>query len=156
LFKPDGRPVKARMLDHLRKTIRALDQRVGYRIYETHSGFRVIITGIQMAPKERAVTKLFEAMNSDPLYAMMCRRQDCYRARLTPKPYRIQQKPIRLVVPYDEGTRSTLGAWVQTYNERSRGFNVCRLVEVIGRDPVDDVIAYHDKRTLGDERSPLA
>ena len=156
LFKPDGRPVKARMLDHLRKTIRTLDQRVGYRIYETHSGFRVIITGIQMAPKERAVTRLFEAMNSDPLYAMMCRRQDCYRARLTPKPYRIQQKPIRLLVPYGEETRSTLGAWVQAYNERSRGFNVCRLVEVIGRDTVDDVIAYHDKRTLGDERSRLA
>jgi hypothetical protein len=45
---------------------------------------------------------------------------------------------------------------VQAYNERSRGFNVCRLVEVIGRDTVDDVIAYHDKRTLGDERSRLA
>jgi hypothetical protein len=156
LFKPDGRPVKVRMMDHLRKTIRTLDLRVGYRIYETHSGFRVIITGIQMAPKERAVTKLFEAMNSDPLYAMMCRRQDCYRARLTPKPHRIKQKPIRLMVPYDEGMRSTLGAWVESYNERSRGYAVCRLVDVIGPDAVDDVIRYHDKRTLGDVRSPLA
>ncbi|MBL7982087.1 MAG: hypothetical protein JNL52_09780 [Flavobacteriales bacterium] len=156
LFKRDRRPAKERTLEHIRKIAGTMDQRTGFRIYETHSGFRVIITGIQMAPQERAVAKLFEALNSDPLYAMMCRRQDCYRARLTPKPHRIQQKPIRLVVPYDEQMRSTLGAWVQAYNERSRGFKVCRMVEVIGRDSVDDVIAYHDKRTLGDERSPLA
>ncbi len=156
LFSPDKRPLKVRILDHLRRTISALDQQIGYRIYETHSGFRVIISGIKMAPKERAELKLFEAMNSDPLYAMMCRRQDCYRARLTPKPHRIQQKPIRLQVPYDDEMRSTLSTWVQAYDERSRGYAVCRLVDVIGPDAEDDVIRYHDQRTLGDKREPLA
>jgi hypothetical protein len=156
LFMRDQRPPKERMLEHIRKAIRAMGPGPGYRIYETRNGFRVIVSGKRMAPADAEVTRLFKAMNCDPLYAMLCRRQDCYRARLTPKPYRIHQKPIRLLVPYDDGMRSTLAAWVPEYLERSRRFAVCKLVDVIGRDDEDEVIRYHDERCCRGRDLPLA
>lgn len=155
LFKRDKRTPKARMLDHIRKAIGSPAPGRGFRIYETRNGYRVMMTGKPLAPADKEVERLFKAMNCDPLYAMLCRRQDCYRARLTPKPYRIKQKAIRLLVPYDDAMRSALEAWVPEYQERSRRFAVCRLVEVIGRDEVDEVIRYHDARTLSDG-DPLA
>ena len=156
LFKRDRRPPKERMLDHIRKAIGSLERAWGYRIYETHNGYRVIVTGLRAAPADKEVGRLFKVMNCDPLYAMMCRRQDCYRARLTPKPYRIKQKAIRLRVPYADGTRTELASWIPEYDQRSRGFAVCKLVQVIGRSEEDEVIRYHDRRTLSDAAAPLA
>jgi len=58
-----------------------------YRIYATHSGYRIICTSetIRATPASLTLLRFFGA---DPLYATMCDRDRCYCARLTPKPYR--------------------------------------------------------------------
>lgn len=93
---------------------------------------------MRMAPTEKEVTRLFKVMNCDPLYAMMRRRQDCYRARSTPKPHLIRQKGVQ---PYV--FRTTIGCkpvWpsgsrITSAAEASR---CATWWDVIGRSDEDD------------------
>lgn len=157
LFKRDRRSAKMRMLDHLRKVAKAhLTHGLGFRIYETHNGYRVMLVGKALPPADPFVRALFKAMRSDNLYEMLCLKQDCFRARLTPKPHRIKQKPIRLRFPYDAATMIALTDWSRSYGEGSRRFSVCRLVEVIGDPGTNDVVRYHDDRCCRGNDLPLA
>jgi hypothetical protein len=61
-----------------------------YRIYRTHSGCRVICTSIAV-PWDKAgylAERFMQFLRGDPDYIKLCRHQKCYRARLTPKPWR--------------------------------------------------------------------
>lgn len=61
-----------------------------YRVYRTHSGCRVICTS-HAFPRDRmdyAADCLMRFLRSDPQYIKLCDVQKCYRARLTPKPWR--------------------------------------------------------------------
>lgn len=40
-------------------------------------------------PLDAAVSKCFQALGADPTYVRMCRNQRCFRARVSPKPWRI-------------------------------------------------------------------
>lgn len=156
LFGRDKRTPKQRMFDHIRAAAVSMDQRLGYRIYETHNGYRVIVTGRDMAPTDATVKAMFKAMNCDPLYAMLCRKQDCYRARLTPKPSRIKQPSIRLRFPYEPALSEALTEWLPQYQGRRTRYAVCKLVEVIGHDDPDRIVRYHDERTGCFTELPLA
>jgi len=157
LFLRDKRPPKQRMLDRIRLVASThSDRSLGFRIYETHNGYRVLVTGRPMTPIDPIVSRLFKGMNCDPLYAFMCRRQDCFRARLTPKPSRMRLKAIRLRFPYEEETQQALAEWLPGYQERSRSYSVCHLTEVIGSTYVDDVVRYHDERCCRGRSLPLA
>lgn len=157
LFKRDRRPAKLRLLDHVRQTAKAhLSEGLGFRIYETHNGYRVMLVGKALPPAAPLVRDLFKAMRSDNLYVMLCLRQDCYRARLTPKPHRIKQKTIRLRFPYDAATATALTEWSRSYENASRRFSVCHLVDVIGDQRTDDVVRYHDDRCCRGNDLPLA
>ncbi len=61
-----------------------------YRVYRTHSGCRVICASICVPWEELAWTaeRFLRFLRSDPEYIRLCRIQKCYRARLTPKPWR--------------------------------------------------------------------
>ncbi len=97
---------------------------MGIRVYETHSGIRLIL-GIQMAdPGSPESRKLLRSFHADRLYVDLCARQNCYRARLTPKPYRIKMKSMRLRYPYEEKDREPIDAWVKEYTARSQGFSI--------------------------------
>lgn len=157
LFRRDKRTPKQRMLDRILEVAhRNGDRSLGFRIYETHNGYRILVTGRSMIPTDPVVQRLFDDMHCDPLYALLCRRQDCFRARLTPKPSRMRQKAIRLRFPYDPETRSALTDWLPPYNDRSRLYTVCRLIEVVGDAHADEVVRYHDERCCKGPDLPLA
>ena len=59
------------------------------RVYRTPSGLRAMATHQRFAPNDPAVTAFFDAVGADPVYVRMCINQQCFRARLTPKPWRI-------------------------------------------------------------------
>jgi hypothetical protein len=157
LFRRETRSAKELMLDRILRVARAeRDRSLGFRIYETHNGYRVLVTGRNLVPTEPTVQRLFDTMHCDPLYAMLCRRQDCYRARLTPKPSRIRHKAIRLRFPYDADTRTALAEWIPQYVDRSQRYTVCHLIEVIGNGHTDEVVRYHDDRCCRGRELPLA
>ena len=65
-----------------------------WRVYETARGIRLIIVGKYFVPGSSEFNSFCRLVNVDELYAHLCVKQDCYRARLTPKPARIGIKKI--------------------------------------------------------------
>ena len=133
------------------------------RIYRTALGFRVIVTSASYEPASAATKAVFESMRSDPLYQKLTVRQESFRARLTPKPWRLEiGKPPVCVWPREhEKDDKKFQNWLKTYEEQSGGYDVCHLQETVGDTTMSPkiaaVVAAHDAMTLSpNQRLPLA
>ena len=159
IFKParTREQRKQKILDFLDKRLQKPDL-AGFciRVYETHSGIRLILEGKTVEPKSPELEKMMRSFNADRLYTALCKRQNCYRARLTPKPHRIKMKPIRLRYPYEEKNRNQIDAWVKQYNFMSERFSTCKLVKVVNSGSPSQAVRYHDERTKAQSNLPLA
>lgn len=129
----------------------------GFRVYETFKGFRVIVQNNDFSPRSDLSKKLMEEFNADFLYSMLCIQQNCYRARLTPKPYRMKQKGIRVVYPNrNEAEEARHGQWVEAYEQKSENYSTCKLLLKHGKVNSNKVVDYHDRLTRATERKKLA
>ena len=131
-------------------------QDFGIRVYETHSGVRLILEGKPLDPRSKESRRLLRSFNADALYSSLCRKQNCYRARLTPKPYRIKMKSIRLSYPYEKTDEKRIDEWIREYDSRGKGVATCRLVQTVRSHFVSPVVRYHDERTKAQSALPLA
>lgn len=132
-------------------------QALGFRVYETAKGVRVIVIGRYFDPNATDGHSLMERSNTDPVFAMLCRKQACYRARLTPKPYRIKQKGIRYRWPMKQEDLQRAQSWVNEYEIRSANFAVCRYLKTLGSQTLlSEIVALHDDATKADSGQPLA
>lgn len=133
-------------------------QGVGMRVYATAKGFRVLLSlpGLETL-RSPVMKELFRKFHTDPLYAELCRKQQCFRARLTPKPARIGMKTmVKFRFPYKEADHAGIQAFLAEYQEKSEPFAVCRLIARLGKRFTSPAIEYHDKVTRSDSRLPLA
>lgn len=126
-----------------------------FRIYETANGVRVI--GKQyFDPTNKGHAKLLQLFGVDLLYVQLSQKQQCYRARLTPKPYRIKSRTIKIGSPLDCETEN-YQSWENEYQEKSNQFSVVKLVKTIGQDfAADNVIALHDRLSNSSQNKTLA
>ncbi len=129
---------------------------LGFRVYETHSGMRLIITGRKFVAGSRESRELLDAFNSDPLDAVLCAKQQCYRARLTPKPYRMRLKAHRVQYPRNEEEQQAVADWIADYEATSERFATCKFIKELGRSRTNDIIKHHDKITKANESIKLA
>lgn len=128
-----------------------------WRIYETTKGIRLIVLGAYIEPSSEVFKKFCLQINADNLYAFMCQKQNCYRARLTPKPHRMKIPCIKYRCPIPEGQETAYRDWVANYENESRNFAVCRLVEELGSKFSDNaMVDFHDRICLNDNASRLA
>lgn len=155
--KKDVQSDKTRIFDTVRKlAITPKYKEYGFRLYETYQGARVIVLGREFDPRDRETKKMMDEFNCDPLYTFLCIKQGCYRARLTPKPYRMKMRGYKIKFPRD-GNDGEFQQWLSQYESNSRSFNVCRFIEQIGTNhPLNDVIRLHDDLTGVNFRQPLA
>lgn len=132
----------------------------GTHVYRTFGGLRVIVTGSGALPDSDFAADLMAQMNTDTIYVQLCATHRTYRARLTPKPWRLKQPALRTVWPHrSEAEAQWTANWVTTYNRKSEGYAVCRRVGSFGSEPSARerrVIDLHDQRSLPDEELPLA
>jgi hypothetical protein len=133
----------------------------GMRLYRTCAGLRAIVTHDVMDPQSTAALDVLKHLGSDPLYIKLCKAQECFRARLTPKPWRCGVTPnplrhpitdARLLVWYER--------WKEDYETRQAGFATCRFLGPLG-DPfvhpdAERIVELHDFTTRSDEALPLA
>lgn len=61
---------------------------LGFRFYRTSAGYRAICISHTFDPCSAESREILVGLKSDPLYIALCRSQECFRARLTPKPWR--------------------------------------------------------------------
>lgn len=126
---------------------------VGARIYRTAAGWRALVTSQLVEPRADATDELMVRCGADPRYRALCRVQQCFRARLTPKPWRCGVEAPTLRYPFaDAGAEAKFAAWLQGYERASGAYAVCEFVEALGAASFDPVAAAvlreHDAATL--------
>jgi hypothetical protein len=129
------------------------------RIYETAGGLRVVALDRLFDPSGAEALGIMKEMGADPLYLRLCKAQKCFRARLTPKPWRvgIDRPPFRF--PEDPGDPH-YREWVDRYGRFCRRYQTCRLMGTVGTDvrsgPIADALRIHDDYCGVGGRSALA
>lgn len=134
------------------------------RQYRTPAGIRLLAMHRAFDPHEPEVEACFAALQTDPVYAVMCVRQHCFRARVSPKPWRIgigrHLRPRPGTWPINPDRMDDRRHWVADYERRSTGFAACRYVRTLGEgraDPnIDAVRALHDRLCRAESALPLA
>lgn len=130
------------------KEVLAENRGVSGRIYRTANGFRVMITSQVFSPDDESLHQLMQQMGVDELYQKLCKRQKCFRARLTPKPWRagVSRPPVRYPL-MGEYSRVYL-KWLEKYETKSKKFRVVRYLESFGQQPVcrsaELILKIHD------------
>lgn len=131
---------------------------LGMRSYRTRNGFRVLLTGAGAEPTGDRAQELMAELHSDRLYMLLSRVHDSYRARLTPKPWRIEVDRFEQL-----GSRTAQDSvhtdWVERYRAASREVAVCRLLTATGPAPTEveqQIIDLHDRATRHDSGLALA
>ena len=122
------------------------------RVYRTPAGLRVLVVHRRFDPTSPEVAEFFRALGSDPLYVRMCVRQRCFRARVSPKPWRIgipgHMKPRPGVWPVNPERKVDRDRWIAAYQTASQGHASCRYLESLGNgaeDPAAEAVrALHD------------
>lgn len=124
----------------------------GLRVYETPAGLRLLATHRLFDPLEPAVAEFFAAVGVDVVYADMCRNQQCFRARLSAKPWRIdmgqQFKTRPAAWPAKLERQQERAAWLHHYDSQARSFAACRFERTLGQGVIDPsvmpVVHLHD------------
>lgn len=114
-----------------------------FRIYETTKGIRVIGRKY-VDPSGRRYIFLMRKFAVDWIYCLMSQKQNCYRARITPKPYRLRIKTIKIRSPLDCETQEYRD-WSKNYEFASKKYRVVKLLKSVGNDFSNDpIIKLHD------------
>ena len=155
--RKDARQDKLKIFDMVKKLASTPKyQGYGFRIYETFQGARVIVLGMDFDARDRDTINVMSEFHCDELYMAICHKQGCFRARLTPKPYRMNMRRYKVQFPR-EGDDTEFQGWLADYEKESRNFNVCRLVEQVGVNQyLSDAVRLHDEITGINFRQPLA
>lgn len=122
------------------------------RLYRTPAGYRVLATHAPFEPRAEDVKQFFVAVATDPVYIRMCTNQNCFRARLTAKPWRIgittHMRPRPGIWPVQPALVAIRNGWIANYEARAAGFAACRYIESMGSGAVhaslQPVIDLHD------------
>jgi len=134
------------------------------RLYQTPAGMRLLAMHRTFDPAEPEVAEFFREIEADPIYVRMCMNQHCFRARVSPKPWRIgikqHLKPRPGVWPINPARLPDREKWVNEYERKSEKFASCRFIADLGNDQVDanaeKVRVLHDQLCKSDSQMPLA
>lgn len=134
------------------------------RVYRTPAGFRILVMHDVFDPGGEAADRCFKELKSDVLYARMCVCQQCFRARVSPKPWRAgiskHMRPRPGVWPVSDDKLPLRREWVREYEIKSSAFAACEFVEELGSGSVhpkaDAVRILHDELSRAHSGLPLA
>ena len=134
---------------------------LGLRVYRTAAGLRGLITNERFSPAQNESLDILRELQSDPLYIRLCRAQDCFRARLTPKPWRCQMKMPPVQYPFDNVKQEIrFTEWAQRYDRASSAYAVCAFVKHFGptqvHPDIQAILNLHDRMSGVDAARPLA
>ena len=131
------------------------------RVYRTKSGLRYLVTHALFDPADRQTEQAMQALGADPQYMQLCRAQKCFRARLTPKPWRsgVPNPPVRH--PWQNPSRNVeMQAWIARYEAANQPYATCSFLGAMGAPTVAaevaSVVTYHDEQTRASSALPLA
>lgn len=147
-------------LERIRATA-ARSPQFTFRVYRTAAGFRLAVMNKRIDPTGGESETLLYNFGSDSLYQRLCKNQQSFRARLTPKHWRCNYESPRGRWPFGSANdEATYRNWEQGYNNACLPYATCRFIEELGTDRTvgefREVIALHDRETRADSQLPLA
>jgi hypothetical protein len=133
----------------------------GWRAYRTRAGVRLLATHTLFEPEVVATDGVFDAVGADPLYRQLCSTQKCFRARLTPKPWRCGVYRHAERWPWlSPKAKARFMKWEALYESKSREWAACESICKIGNSEVHPdvthVLALHDEATRATSKLQLA
>jgi hypothetical protein len=135
----------------------------GIRIYATYAGLRCLVENDVFPPNSEQAAAILQELDSDPLYRRLCKAQECFRARLTPKPWRCGLHPPRGELRYpreDLRREGEFREWERRYSAAAARYAVCAFVKQVGsrtvHPDVEAVREYHDRAARAASGLPLA
>jgi len=133
----------------------------GLRLYRTFAGLRGILTHNLFDPKSEASLDILRQLGSDPLYVRLCKAQECFCARLTPKPWRCGHRNNSIRYPIEDAQAAArFKQWKAKYDACEGGYATCRFLGQLGSDmiqpEVERIIELHDFVTKCNESLALA
>lgn len=133
----------------------------GVRLYRTAAGLRVALVAEPIEPCSPEARQILEELNSDPLYRRLCEAQQCFRARLSPKPWRIGCGRPPAQFPFTDTVKEqAYRRWQREYDDAAPQFATCQLVEAYGPTDVHPelsaLVELHDSLTGVARDLPLA
>ncbi len=134
---------------------------VAVRIYRTYAGVRILFISNTYDPIREDTLNVLTELSCDPLYIRLCQTQGSFRARLTPKPWRIGMDRCRVAWPPEtEKLRKAYSRWVLEYTKKCEPYATCRYIDTYGSSyplpEISSIIEYHDKVTKAQSSLPLA
>ncbi|WP_201607458.1 hypothetical protein [Psychrobacter okhotskensis] len=121
-----------------------------FRLYQTPAGFRIIATHDTILPSDKLVEEWSEYFHADANYVRLCQVQQCFRARLTAKPWRmteVENNKLAKDIPAKdfwfgsdntdvensiEQRQDALKArkqWLADYDKYAKNYRACHYVE---------------------------
>lgn len=134
------------------------------RLYRTPAGLRLLAMHKTFDPADPEVAEFFKQIHADKIYVRMCSNQHCFRARVSPKPWRIgikaHLKPRPGIWPINPERLPDREQWVNEYERKSESFASCRYIADMGNNYVDtraeQVRVLHDELCYAESDKPLA
>jgi hypothetical protein len=133
----------------------------GWRVYRTRCGIRLMATHQPVSAADPICQTAFEVFKADPLYRKLCVSQKCFRARLTPKPWRCDLDKPRDRWPWlDEKAEARFRKWEAKYAQAAERHSTCNLLGQFGSPDFNpglkELVALHDQATRAESALPLA
>ena len=134
------------------------------RLYDTPVGQRILVMHDVFAPQDPRVAQCFKALGADRVYIQMCQRQNCFRARVSPKPWNmginVHIKPRPGVWPIDPKHLPARANWLREYQSIAASFASCRFVAQLGstitHETAESVRKLHDDLSKAHSGLPIA
>jgi hypothetical protein len=131
------------------------------RVYKTAAGYRVLITNSAFQAGNHRTEDLLRQFGADPLYIRLCRMQESFRARLTPKPWRCGLHGPPGTFPFETPEeKSRFQDWETNYTSAIERYATCRYTASFGSGSMawgfEELVQYHDQQTRATSLLPLA
>ena len=112
------------------------------RVYRTAAGWRVTVLDRLIDPAGDESKHVLDTAGADPMYVRLCTTQDCFRARLTPKPWRCDTTRPPVAFPFDNDQQEAVYRdWQRQYEAKASAYTACRFVTTLGPGIVDEQVA---------------
>jgi hypothetical protein len=146
----------------------AMHSGLAFRVYATAAGLRYLCINRLFNPDSSESEEILKSLKSDKRYIVLCRKQKCYRARLTPKPWRCCKE-----IPLTPEERQTApkGFFAKLFGGSARrtkvlrkpeDFAVCHYLETVGMPApvmlpeIAEIMRMHDEQCGIATAKPLA
>jgi hypothetical protein len=107
------------------------------RLYRTKEGLRLLFTDRLYNPTADETSAILAELKADPLYVTLTRKQECFRARLTSKPWRCGHPRPPNSFPWDSPeAEAAFRKWEDAYTKNDAKYKVCDLIREFGSPAV--------------------